>query len=138
MDAGDRGRNLARLALFADLRWPELEAIAHLFDEDVFATGQRVLRQGIEGNAFYIVVEGEAAVVVDGVERSRLGRGDFFGEITALTGGAPTADVRAETPLRCLVMPGEDLAGFLRDHPTVAVRMLEEEARRLREANRFQ
>ena len=138
MDADERGRDLARLALFADLRWPQLEEVAHLFDEDVFQAGQRVLRQGLDGNAFYIVVEGEAAVIVDGVERSRLGRGDFFGEITALTGGAPTADVRAETALRCLVMPGEELEGFLRGHPTVAVRMLQEEARRLRDANRWQ
>jgi len=128
---------LAQLALFADLRWPELEAVAHTFDEEVFGAGQRVLRQGISGGAFYIILEGEATVVVDGVERARLGRGDFFGEITALEGGVPIADVRADTLLRCLTLPGPQLEAFLLEHPTVMLRMLHAEARRLRDANRW-
>jgi CRP-like cAMP-binding protein len=129
---------LAQLALFADLRWPELEAVVHTFDEEVFGPGQRVLRQGISGGAFYVIVEGEAMVVVDGQERARLGRGDFFGEISALTGGVPIADVRAETLLRCLALAGPQLEAFLLDHPTVMLRMLQAEARRLRDSTRFQ
>jgi len=128
---------LAQLALFADLRWPELEAVAHTFDEEVFAQGQRVLRQGITGGSFYVIVEGDAAVVIDGQERARLGRGDFFGEISVLLGGVPIADVRAETLLRCLVLPGPELEGFLLEHPPVMLRMLQAVARRLRDASRW-
>ena len=128
---------LAQLALFADLRWPELEAVAHTFEEEVFGEGQRAIRQGISGSAFYIVLEGEASVLVDGVERARLGRGDFFGEISALTGEVPTADVRAETMLRCLMLPGPQLEPFLLEHPLVMLRMLHAEARRVRDANRW-
>ena len=127
---------LAQLALFADLRWPQLEAVAHSFEEEAFGPGQRVLRQGITGGAFYVVLDGEAAVLVDGEERARLGRGEFFGEISALTGDVPTADVRAETLLRCLAIPGPDLEAFLVSHPTVMLRMLQAEARRLRDSNR--
>jgi hypothetical protein len=36
---------LARLSLFADLTRPQLEVLAHSFDEEVFAAGQRVIRQ---------------------------------------------------------------------------------------------
>src|ERR671932_558893 len=90
---------LAQLALFSDLRWPELEAVTHMFDDEVFASGQRVLRQGISGSAFYLILEGEAVILIDGRERRRLGRGEFFGEISALTGEPPSADVRAETLL---------------------------------------
>jgi CRP-like cAMP-binding protein len=129
---------LAQLALFADLRWPELEAVVHTFEEEVFGPGQRVLRQGISGGAFYVIVEGEAVVVVDGQERARLGRGDFFGEISALTGGVPIADVRAETLLRCLSLAGPQLEAFLLERPTVMLRMLQAEARRLRDSTRFQ
>ena len=40
---------LARLALFADLTRPEVEAVSHSFDEQVFAEGERVLRSlGVE------------------------------------------------------------------------------------------
>lgn len=129
---------LAQLALFADLRWPELEAVAHTFEEEVFGEGQRVLRQGISGGAFYVILEGEAAVVIDGQERARLGRGDFFGEISALTGGVPVADVRAETLLRCLSLPGPELESFLLEHPAVMLRMLQAESRRLRDSSRWQ
>lgn len=128
---------LAQLALFADLRWPELEAVAHTFDEEVFAAGQRVLRQGISGGAFYVILDGEAVVLVDGQERARLGRGEFFGEITALQGGVPIADIRAETLLRCLALPGPQLEAFLLEHPQVMLRMLQAVARRLRDTTRW-
>ncbi|MBA2742610.1 MAG: cyclic nucleotide-binding domain-containing protein [Actinobacteria bacterium] len=137
MAAPEAVERLAQLALFADLRWPELEAVAHTFDEEVFAQGQRVLRQGITGGSFYVIVEGDAAVVIDGQERARLGRGDFFGEISVLLGGVPIADVRAETLLRCLVLPGPELEGFLLEHPPVMLRMLQAVARRLRDASRW-
>lgn len=138
MESGAVAERLAQLAIFADLRWPELESITHSFDEEVFGPGTRVLRQGLSGSAFYIVLEGDASVLVDGTERRRLGRGDFFGEISALTGEPPSADVRAETLLRCLVVPGPELEPFLLAHPTVMLRMLQAEARRLRDAGRWQ
>lgn len=126
---------LAQLTLFADLKWPELEAVAHTFDEEVFAAGQRVLRQGMSGSAFYVILEGEAAILIDGTQRARLGRGDFFGEVTALLGGVPIADVRADTLLRCLALPGTQLEQFLLEHPSVMLRMLQAEARRLRDSS---
>lgn len=126
---------LARLALFADLRRPELESIAHAFEEAVFAEGQRVLRQGLEGGGFYLILEGDVRVVIDGQERARLGRGEFFGEISLLTGEPPNADVVAASVLRCLVVPGPQLKEFLLEHPTVMLRMLQAEARRLRSAS---
>jgi Cyclic nucleotide-binding domain len=75
----------------------------------MFAEGQRVLRQGMQGGGPFIILDGEARVLIDGEERGRLGRGDFFGEIAALTGDAPTADVVATALLRCLTIPGPEL-----------------------------
>lgn len=137
MDRDGVVAHLADLALFADLSWPELEAVAHTFEEEVFPAGRRVLRQGLSGSALYIVLEGSASVHVDGSERARLGRGDFYGEISVLMGEPPSADVRAETLLRCLVVPGSMVEPFLLEHPPVMLRMLKAEARRLREADRW-
>jgi CRP-like cAMP-binding protein len=122
---------LGQISLFADLSRPQHEAIAHTYDEEVFPEGQRVLRQGLSGSNLFVVLDGEAGVVIDGTERTRLARGDFFGEVSALLGEAPTADVVAVSPLRCLVVPGNDVRSFLVAYPHVAVRMLESEARRL-------
>lgn len=126
---------LSSLSLFADLGGPQLEAISHIFEEASFAPGQRILRQGITGSNFYVVVDGEASVKIDGEERASIGRGDFFGEMSLLLGSAPTADVTARTPLRCLVLAGPDLHGFLDKHPSVMYRMLVAMARRLSVAN---
>jgi CRP-like cAMP-binding protein len=126
---------LSSLSLFADLGGPQLEAISHIFEETTFAPGQRILRQGISGSNFYVVVDGEASVKINGEERASVGRGDFFGEMSLLLGSAPTADVTARTPLRCLVLAGPDLHGFLDKHPTVMYRMLVAMARRLSVAN---
>jgi CRP-like cAMP-binding protein len=126
---------LARLSLFADLSHPQLEGLAHSFDEEVFAEGQRIIRQDVSGGGFYVILDGEAKVVVDGQERARLSRGDFFGEISIVTEARPTADVVATSVLRCLIIPGNQLKAFLLEQPSVMYRMLQVEARRLRAAN---
>jgi len=126
---------LARLSLFADLPHPQLEALAHSFGEEVFAEGQRVIRQDVTGGGFYVILDDEAKVVIDGQERARLSQGDFFGELSLLTDEPPAADVVATTLLRCLIIPDNELKAFLLRQPTVMYRMLQVEARRLRAAN---
>ena len=123
---------LGQLALFADLSPSQLEAIAHSHEEDVFAAGERVLRRGLSGGNFYVILEGEAAVEIDGEARHKLMRGDYFGEISALTGDPPTADVVAVSMLRCLVIPAPQLERLLLDRPALMLRMLRMEAHRLR------
>ena len=123
---------LAALTLFADLSRPQLEEVAQTFEEEVFGEGQRILRQGFSGSNLYIIIEGDAGVVIDGVQRTTLGKGDFFGEISVLLGEPPAADVVALRTLRCLVLPAADVAPFLLRHGPVTFRMLQAEARRLR------
>lgn len=127
---------LAGLSLFADLGRPQVEAVAHTFSEESFAAGQRILRQGFQGNGFYVILDGEVAVRIDGEDRARLGKGDFFGEMSLLLGEPPVADIVALGPLRVLHLGGPDLKAFLEDHPSVMYRMLQSVARRLRTANR--
>lgn len=127
---------LAGMTLFADLALPQLLGVAGRFEEAFFAQGSRVLRQGLTGSAFYVILDGEAAVLVDGKQLATLGRGEFFGEVSTLLGEPPTADIVALRPLRCVVLPGPDVESFLIDHPRVTYRMLQAQSRRLRNANR--
>lgn len=128
---------IAGFGLFSDLSAPQLEGIVHTFEEAMFSEGERVLRQGLSGAGFYVILEGEAAIIVDGTERARLARGDFFGEVSILLGETPIADVVATRPLRCLVLAGPSVEPFLIAHPRVMYRMLQAQARRLRAANRW-
>jgi CRP-like cAMP-binding protein len=125
---------LGKLALFADFTRPELETVAHTVDEEMFAPGQRVLRQGLTGGGFFVILEGNAAIHVDGEPRWTLGPGDFFGETSLLTGGTPTADVVATSLLRCAVVQGPDFEPFLLARPRFLYRLLQAEASRLRNA----
>lgn len=123
---------LARLSLFADLSPAQLEAVSHRFEEEVFPEGERVLRKNLKGSGLFVILEGDAVVRLDGLEVTRFGPGDFFGEISLLTSEPPNADVVALTLLRCLVIPGPDFEPFLLEYPHVLYRMLQAEARRLR------
>ncbi len=128
---------LAGMALFADLDGPRLESVAHILEERFFPSGERILRQGLRGSGFYVILEGEASVVVDGEVRATLGRGEFFGEVSILLGEPPVADVVALRPLRCLIVDGPAVEEFLLANPPVMYRMLQALARRLRNANRW-
>jgi CRP-like cAMP-binding protein len=124
---------LRRFNLFADLDHTQLQAIADPDRERSFAAGERILRRGMSGTGFYVILEGEAIVKVGEDELNRLRPGEFFGEISTLLGDALTADVIADNPLRVLEIPGPKLEAFLLNYPHVMLRMLKTEARRLQE-----
>src|SRR5216684_1988603 len=123
---------LSGFPLFADLSTPERESLV-----ETFQVGDRVLRQGLSGSNFYVVLEGTASIMVDGVDRSMVRPGDYFGEISTLLGVPPTADIVARERLRCLVLPGADLEAFLVTHPRVMYRLLQGEARKVRTTTRW-
>jgi CRP-like cAMP-binding protein len=128
---------IAGFTLFADLTGPQLEELVHIFDEAWFGQGERVLRQGVSGGGFYIILEGTAAIRVNDVERSSLKPGEYFGEVSCLLGEVPVADIVAATPMRCLVLPGGQLEGFLTAHPRVMYRLLQGEARKLKNTTKW-
>ncbi len=129
----DLVRSLAGLALFADLGDPDLEAIADPERERSFGAGERILRKGLSGAAFYVILDGEAAVEIEGLDPRILRRGDFFGEVSTLLACRPTADVVARTALHCLEIPGPRLEEFLLTYPRVTYRMLQTVTRRLKD-----
>jgi len=129
--------SLSGFSLFADLQTPQLQQVAHTFEERWFPQGERILRQGLTGSGFFVILEGEASIIVDGQQRTTLGRGDFFGEVSILLGESPVADVVALGPMRCLFLAGPGVEAFLLSNPKVMYRMLQAQARRLRNANRW-
>jgi CRP-like cAMP-binding protein len=134
---GDVINTIAAFSLFADLTGPQLEEVAHIFDESFFGQGERILRQGVTGSGFYIILEGSATIRVNNVDRSTLRAGDYFGEVSSLLGEVPVADIVAATPLRCLVLPDAQLESFLTAHPKVMFRLLQGEARKLKNTTKW-
>ena len=82
---------LGRVPLFAHCSKKELEFIAREGDEVEVHAGGTLTRQGRPGDTFYVLLEGQAEVKVDGKRRRLLGPGDFFGEISMVDRGLATA-----------------------------------------------
>jgi CRP-like cAMP-binding protein len=91
-------------------------------------TGQR-------GSEVLIVLSGTASCLVGGVEETRFGPGDFFGEVATLDGGPRTATVVASTEMDVLVLSAVEFETMVKCSPEVAHRVLKSMAHRLRQAN---
>jgi CRP/FNR family transcriptional regulator, cyclic AMP receptor protein len=130
---GDRRTELlAGCALFSGLGANELAAVAESATEVEFPAGRVIARQGEVGTGFFIVVEGEARVIRDGVLLAALGPGEFFGELSVLDGLPRIAQVVAELPTRCLAIASWDFERVLLEHPGLTLSILRELAGRLR------
>lgn len=92
---------LRRVPLFADLNDDELAQVASVFKERRFSEGETVIQQGSGAAAFFVIVSGEAKVLVDGKERRGLRAGDYFGEMALIDAGTRTATVIAASELLC-------------------------------------
>ena len=130
--------SLARLALFADLRGPQLEEVAAALEEQRHPRGARLIREGLSGSGFYVILEGDVSIRIRGADRARLAAGDFFGEMSILIGEPASADVVVVSDeLRCAVLAEPELRPLLLRFPQIALRMLEVGARRLRTTNEW-
>jgi putative peptide zinc metalloprotease protein len=67
-----------------------------------FKPKEKIVTQGEEGDAFYVISSGQVDVLEGRRRTGRLGAGDYFGEIALLTREPRTATVRAVTPVRAL------------------------------------
>ena len=86
----------------------ERMTIADALEEVTFEDGDIVVKEGDDGDGFFIIVEGEAVVTqVDHEsgeirELSRLKNSDYFGEVSLLLDQPRLATVRAAGQLVCV------------------------------------
>ena len=88
--------------------------------EERFGTGKVVTERWAHARTFYVVLDGEVSVSIDGVEVNRLASGEAFGEIAAIDWGRDfsygrTATVTATEPTRLLAIPGAALRELMLD-----------------------
>ena len=120
--------------LFADLDRRELQSVASSFKERRFAPGETVLGEGETRNRFFVIGEGEATVSAGGQERATLGPGNYFGEIALIDEGARTATVTAASDLVAYSMTAWEFRPFVESNASIAWKLLQTVAKRLREA----
>jgi CRP-like cAMP-binding protein len=123
---------LKTVPLFSGCSTRELASLSQFLKVVDFPTGRAIVKQGDTGAGLHILLEGETKVVVGDRTRQRLRPGDFFGEISLLDRGPRMATVVAETPVRTMSLSSWNFRAALREHPSMAIKMLEELARRVR------
>lgn len=126
---------LKTIPLFSSCTDSELKAIAASGRTREFDAGKVICTEGETGTGIYVILTGETKVKVGGRTKRTLGPGAFFGEVAILDGGPRTATVVADTPVRTLGIPFWNFRKHLKENPKIAIKMLEEVCRRLRNAS---
>jgi CRP-like cAMP-binding protein len=127
---------LAGVPLFMDLPKRHLNRLAEQSDVLTFDEGEAVVREGDLGETLFVVLLGQGKVTRAGRKVGSVMPGDFFGELSAIDGGARTASVTAETPLQVLRLFRRTLSKLLQDEPMVTLRLLDGIVRRIRQVER--
>ena len=100
-------RLLTGVAMFRPLQLTTLETLAGQMILRDAPAGSDVIRQGEQGDRFYIVETGRLATLIDGTAINELGPGDSFGEIALLHSTARTATVTALEDSRLVELASE-------------------------------
>ena len=117
---------LKRVPLFSGLNQRQLRQLAKDFRTRQIPAGALLTKQGeMSGVAFFVIAEGEAAVIVDGRRVGTLGPGDHFGELAMISESERTATVEALTPMRCHTIQFWNFRAFARKNPDVTWKLLQ-------------
>src|SRR6266508_948833 len=125
---------LKRVPLFSDLDDRELKQVAVSMKERTFRSGETVTEEGKGGIGFFVIDDGTAKVTVGGGEVRTLGSGDYFGEIGLIADIDRTATITADSDLRCYGMTSWDFRPLVETNASIAWKMLQVMAQRLKEA----
>ncbi|MHB8509588.1 MAG: cyclic nucleotide-binding domain-containing protein [Candidatus Dormibacteria bacterium] len=124
---------IRRVPIFEQCSKRELEFLASEMDEIEVASGAILTRQGRQGHTFYVLLDGEAEVLIDGTRRALLGPGEFFGEVSMIDRGPATATVIATRACTLMVMSHVQFRDAIRAHQNIAIQVMTAMAQRLRD-----
>jgi CRP/FNR family transcriptional regulator, cyclic AMP receptor protein len=124
---------LAVVPLFASMSERQLKVLNQAMKVVKFGPGQNLISEGEDDARFYLIVEGTAKVTVKGRKKRQIGPGDYIGEMAVVDGGVRSATVTAETDVVTLSAARWNFEAVLKSNPTVALAILREMVRRVRE-----
>lgn len=115
-----------RIPLLAVLSEKERARVLANAKHRTYAPGDTVVREGDSALNLFLVASGHARVEREGAGQvGRLQPGDFFGELGLIEQHGRTATVVAEDELTCYLLPAWEFRSLLKEHPAMAVPMLE-------------
>ncbi len=132
--------SLQFVPIFADLPIDTLEEIEKIGSKRKYKKEEPILLEEDAGNALFVILSGKVKVSrssSDGREviLTILGESDFFGEMAILDGLARSANVIATEDSEVFLIQRADFLVMLREHPEIAIFLLQELTSRLRNAD---
>ena len=130
--------SLRAIPLFSGVKDEDLAQIADLLIERRFPKHKTIVEEGLPGDYMYVIREGRVQVSKlsdDGREKilEFFEAGAFFGEMSLLDDEPRSATVRALTDTRILALSRADFRNVLRRSSDVAMAVVQELTRRLRD-----
>ncbi len=129
---------LRQVDVFAGLPEDTLTRLARLAQTRLYAAGEVVVRQGDVGDELFVIHDGEVGVAIredrgPEVPLRTMGPGQFFGEMSLLTGAPRSATVRALRDCELIVIAKPTFAALLDETPTLVEPIRQTLSRRQRE-----
>jgi cAMP-dependent protein kinase regulator len=116
-------RPVPKSPLFEVLQDDEREALIKEMEGESHEEGSVIINEGDPGTSMYLIASGEVKVYTRGtggtVYLAKLGEGDFFGEVSMLTGKPRTATITASQRTELLRLDKEKLDNALAKHPGI-------------------
>jgi small-conductance mechanosensitive channel/CRP-like cAMP-binding protein len=139
VDLSRRVKALSRIELFGDLSQVEREQLAQALTHAPFTAGEVLTREGSEAHHLYVIDRGQCSVRVGPAGRDRevaqLHDGDFFGEMSLLTGEKRSATIIALTDTVCYRLDAEAFKRVLEKRPHLTEQLARQLAQRRAELN---
>ena len=126
---------LRNIPLFANIEPSKLKLLAFTSERISYSKDQILCKQGEIGDAAYIIIDGEAEILVDTptgpMPVATVGRNDIVGEIAILCDVPRTATVKAKTKLETLVISKDLFFRLIMEFPQIGIEIMRELASRL-------
>jgi CRP/FNR family transcriptional regulator, cyclic AMP receptor protein len=119
---------LSTIPLFAKVNPAKLKLLAFTSERLEFLSGHELFHQDDYGDAAYVILEGEADILVDtprtAIKIATLGKNDMLGEIAILCNMPRTATVVARGDLAALRVSKEGFFHLVTQFPQVGVAVM--------------
>ena len=126
---------LQDVPLFSTLDRKELRSMAETFTERKYDPGEVIEKEGDKATTFYLITEGSVDVNKGKKTIAKLGRGQYFGEMSLVDKQPRSATIVASQPTTCLLMTSWNFVAFLQTDSKLAIGVMKELAKRLRETD---
>lgn len=122
---------LKRIRLCQNWHRQAINRFAELSRIKDYAENEAIIQQGSFSDSFYVILEGEAFVMIGGKRVAVIHPGGYFGEIGLLQNSNATAKVVAQVGTRCLSIPRVDFLRFVAHNYSVALELERVSSKRL-------